>query len=700
MNSSSLAQRGAFFCLLGLAFVMPLIPVSPEMPMNKHLLFAALAGCGGLFLWIGAMRRESAPALGTPTDTAFGAFLLCTLPSALFALNPGMAQLELGNLTCFGLTYLLAIKTLRTRRQVLAVYGVVLLGGVIISGLGLQAYGRFLDSNASEFARSGYLSTDLFPHSYLAAQYLVMVFVGGVVLLLERGLSLPWRLSIAVALTPMGAYLLAIGSRGAYIAVGTALLISAILRVRAGGGSSRISRALHVALRMTAVAGVAALLYVLATVSGLLPEDALDNAVERVSLLVESKYEENNFERLDIWKATVAMVSDHALTGVGLGCFATGILPYQTATRLVPHAHNQFLQVLGQSGLIGFIGLLFLLRHAWHAIRKGAAHLAGDDTRRGPFHASVAALLAALVYCFLETPLHWIEAGSLIVILLAIMSRAGCVSRDAVTSRPLAFGSLVVFGLLLGIATPAWQNFHEFSMSRLHAARLAQSARTAEAEGNTELAQSQWQRTDELLRKADSQFPASIEATMQGTELAWARGDLRTAADWQWLGNARFPGAPFQLYNLGSLLMQLNRTDHAIPFLLEVAQRPQGDSSYAATVTLARAYAQNQQFEEAWFLQRDLVRDWRLIEEHPELLLDAVSSLLMLGRHPETTHLLLESYLDKSEDGEENERYRHLRSRLEQQREHWNRALWRGPMWTGWLERPLPPPRPPANESN
>jgi hypothetical protein len=422
--------------------------------------------------------------------------------------------------------------------------------------------------------------------------------------------------------------------------------------------------------------------------------------VERVSLLVESKHEENNFERLDIWKATAAMVSDHALTGVGLGCFATGILPYQTATRLVPHAHNQFLQVLGQSGLIGFIGLLFLMRHAWHAIRKGAAHLTDDDTRRGPFHASVAALLAALTYCFLETPLHWIEAGSLIVILLAIMSRAGCVSRDAVTSRPLAFGSLVAFGLLIGIATPGWQTFHEFTMTRLHAARLAESARAAEAAGDTELAQQHWQRTDELLMEADSQFPASLEATMQGTELAWARGDLRTAADWQWLGNARFPGAPFQLYNLGSLLMQLNRTDHAIPFLLEVAQRPEGNSSYAATVTLARAYAQSQQFEEAWFLQRDLIKDWRLIEEHPELLLDAVSSLLMLGRHPETTHLLLESYLDKSADGEENGRYQQLRARLEQQREHWNRALWRGPEWTGWLERPLPPRPPSTDESN
>lgn len=685
MNPPSLAQRGAFLCLLGLAALMPLVPVSREMPMNKHLLFAALAGCGGLFLWLGAFQRRSAPALGTPTDLAFGAFLASALPSAVLALNPGMAQVELGNLTCFGLTYLLAVKTLRTRRQVLQLYGVVLLGGVIISALGLAAYGRFLEAKVSEFARSGYLSTDLFPHSYLAAQYLVMVFVGGVVIVLERGLPTLWRVVIGIALAPMAAYLLAIGSRGAYIAVGVSLVVSSVLRVRAADGRSRASRILRVGLRAMAALGVAVLLYVVASVTGLLPDDALGNALQRVSLLIDPKYADNNFERLDIWRATLAMVSDHAITGVGLGCFATGILPYQTASRLVPHAHNQFLQVLGQSGIIGLLGLAFLIRHASHAIRKGAAYLAGDDTRRGTFHAAVAALTAALVYCFLETPLHWIEAGSLITILLVVATRAGCESREAVPSLPAAYGTLLTAVVLLGIATPGWYAFHEFSIHRIHAARLADSARAAIAMGNRDQAQAHWERSDELLELADARFPASIEATMQGTEFAWGRGDLRTAADWQLRGNDRFPGAPFQLYNLGSLLMQLNRTEHSIEPLREVAMRPDGDSSHSATVTLARAYSQSQRYEEAWFLQRELVKDPTLIDEDPELLLDGVSSLLMLGRQAEDAHRLLERFLDEVPDGEDSVRYQKLRSRLELQREHWNRALWRGPMWAGWL---------------
>jgi O-antigen ligase len=690
MNPPSLAQRCAFLCLLGLAALMPLVPVSHEMPMTKHLLFAVLASCGALFLWASALRRSPAPALGTPTDLAYAAFLASALPSVVLAQNPGMAQVELGNLTCLGLTYLLAVKTLRTRWHVLVLYGVVLLGGLIISALGLIAYRDYLASGASEFARSGHLSTDLFPHSYLAAQYLVMVFVGGMVIVIERGLPTVWRVTVGVCLAPIAAYLLAIGSRGAYLAVGVALVVSAVLRVRAADGSGMGTRALRVALRGAAVLAAAVVLYVLATVSGLLPGDALGNALGRISQLANPEYADNNFERLDIWRATLAMVSDNAITGVGLGCFATGVLPYQTAARLVPHAHNQFLQVLGQSGLIGLLGLALLIRHAGHAVRKGAAHLATDDARRGPFHAAVAALTAALVYCLLETPLHWIEAGSLITILLAVMSRAGCESRVAVPSRSAAHGTLIVAAVLLGIATPGWYAFHAFSAARVQAAKRADDARAAVSQRDFDRAQQSWAAADALLQEADERFPASLEAIMQGTEYAWTRGDLRTAADWQLRGNARFPGAPFQLYSLGSLLMQLNRAEHSIPPLREVALRPGGQSAHAASATLARAYSRNQHYEEAWFLQRELVKDHQLIDEEPGLLLDGVSSLLMLGRQAEDAHHLLERYLDEVEDGEQDERYLHLRARLELQREHWNRALWRGPMWTGWLGREAP----------
>ena len=686
----NLLQLSAFVALLGLAFVMPLVPVSREAPMDKHVLFAALAGAGALLLWVDALRGRLVPTLGTPVDWAFYGFLAAAVPSVLVAINPGMARIELGNITCFGITYLLAIKTLRTPRAVWTLYAVVLAGALIISAFGLEAYGRFLADEAPDVRRSGYLSTSLFPHSYLAAQYVVMVFCGGVVLALERSLSVRWRIGLTLLLLPIGTYLLVIGSRGAYLAVFASLVVSAVLRARAAGEGSTAGRLLRVVLRASAVLAALALVYTLASVSGLLPGDAAGHALERLLSFFDPKSAEGNFERLGIWRATLAMVTDNLLTGVGLGCYATGILPYQAAERVVPHAHNQFLQALGQSGLIGLIGLLFLVRHAVHAARKGAAYLVSDDARRGPFHAAVAGLMASFVYFFLETPLHWLEAGSLIIILLAIMSRAGCMNRDAVPWPAGTHLSLLIGVVCIGIAVPGWRAFHEFSLDRSHSARLVESARAAWLVGDEERAQYLWDESEALLEHADGIFPHSLEAVTQGSEYAWSMGHLERAVEWQTLGNERFPHAPFQLYKLGSLLLQLGRTEHSIPLLREVAQRENGENALSTTVTLARAYSRAKHYEAAWFLQKDLVDDPFVVEDDPALLLDAVSTLLILQRELLHAQRLLDTYvdlvpIDELPDGQR-VRYDDLRSRLEEQLVLVDRPLLRGDAWDGWLE--------------
>src|SRR6185436_18617200 len=66
---------------------------------------------------------------------------------------------------------------------------------------------------------------------------------------------------------------------------------------------------------------------------------------------------------------------------------------------------------------------------ARRAVVRGAAHLSGDAARRPLFHAAVAALTATLVYFLFETPLVWPEAGSLAMMGLALVTRAGCLDR-------------------------------------------------------------------------------------------------------------------------------------------------------------------------------------------------------------------------------------------------------------------------------
>jgi len=693
MSVQSRSQRGPFLCLLLSAGVVPLVPVALDAPVDKQLLFAGLALLGALLLGLHSLRGRLAPTLGTPTDLAVLGFLACTLPSVVTASRPAMAWHELGNLTCLGLTYVLAVKTLRQPRDVLLYFGVVLAGALVMSAQGLRGYRNFLAAGAPELARSDFLSTPYFPHSYLAAQYLVLVLTGGLVLVIEPGLPRRWRAALAVLLLPVGLFLLTIGSRGGYLAVGLALIGSAALRAGGDRPGSRSTRLLVTLLAAALALAAAVLLALLLAAVGLLPDEALQNALARMLLFFDPRQSQANFERLDVWRDTLAMASDHVLTGVGPGGFAYGILPYQTASRLVPHAHNQFLQVFAQSGLIGLVGLVFLVKTGVHTARRASHHLATDVAWRGCFHAAVAALLAALVYFLLETPLHWIEAGSLIMVLLAIMSRAGCDRRDAVPAAGAAVAGWALPAAVLALALPAWLAYDEQAGDRVAAHAVVLSADEAAAAGNEDRSHQLFEESNALLVKADARSPYTLDVITQASDQAWDRGELECALGWLRLGQQRFPGAPFQLFKLGSLQLELGRAAHAIGPLRAAALRLGDELRPLAEAQLGRAYARTQQFEEAWRVHSALADDQDFVEQAPEILLEAVTSLLMLQRELALGHALLERYLALDPAARDDEHYLELRDRLEKQRTQTVRLLWRGASWAGWIQR-LPPAAP------
>ena len=449
----SLPVRAARLCLVGIVAAMPLVPGA--MGPAKYLTLLGLAALGGALLLVDTLARRSAPALGTPTDLAFGLWLAAMVPSVIAAANPPVAHFRIGVVVSFGLAWLLAVRTLRTPGDVRLLGAAVMGCAVVVSAVGLVGYQRFGSSGAAEVERAAFLSTPFFAHSYLAAQYVVMPFVGALVLLAERRLALAVRGLLAVGLVPMGAYLLVVGSRGAWLAIAGALLGWGFLAVRAAAGRrGRLGLALRFVRQVALWGGLAVVLVVVARVTGLLGAGAGTDFVERLLLVFDPEASEHNFSRLGVWGHTLELAADHLITGVGIGGYSTSLPSYHPAAVVVTHAHNQFLHVLAEMGLVGLAALLFVLGAARRAASRGAAQLVGDDERHGLFGASVAALGAGLVYFLFETPLQFLEAGSLIVVLLAIMTRAGCLSRVRVPSRRLAFGGLLVVAPAYLVSVP------------------------------------------------------------------------------------------------------------------------------------------------------------------------------------------------------------------------------------------------------
>lgn len=97
-------------------------------------------------------------------------------------------------------------------------------------------------------------------------------------------------------------------------------------------------------------------LVVLALYSG------LSSHLERLSTVTDLSYT-NNQSRLEIWAVAWRAFLEHPLTGIGIGEFQfyyRDHVPPNAIERDATHAHNLFLNVLAEAGLLGLLGFLIL----------------------------------------------------------------------------------------------------------------------------------------------------------------------------------------------------------------------------------------------------------------------------------------------------------------------------------------------------
>ena len=99
--------------------------------------------------------------------------------------------------------------------------------------------------------------------------------------------------------------------------------------------------------------------------------------------------------RLAVWRETWPMARDFPLTGIGVGAFERGMVIYQQSTRLIffNHAHNEYLQVLVDGGLMLAAPATIAMLAAWWSAR---ARLGLDRTPMFWVRAGAASGLAAV----------------------------------------------------------------------------------------------------------------------------------------------------------------------------------------------------------------------------------------------------------------------------------------------------------------
>lgn len=127
---------------------------------------------------------------------------------------------------------------------------------------------------------------------------------------------------------------------------------------------------------------------------------------------------EQNISRIFIWKATIRMIQDHPLLGIGTGNYFTAYpqyrLPGAWETK-VAFSHNLFLEVAVEFGLVGLI--LFCLFLSGIIYMGLSLALTGNPIYQGIF----AAFAGVLVHQQVDLPIWSIAIGGIFWMLVGLM---------------------------------------------------------------------------------------------------------------------------------------------------------------------------------------------------------------------------------------------------------------------------------------
>jgi len=224
----------------------------------------------------------------------------------------------------------------------------------------------------------------------------------------------------------MGVALIMTNSRGGIIS-----LIAEVLFLAAVSGFGKRHKSREVEQKTRRVRGAAArtalalvlIVVIFAGVVLLGGESALSRLVGSVNT------DDPTTGRAHFWSVTVDIIKAHPVIGTGLGAFGVVYTRYDSRNGLfrLEQAHNDYLQVLSDGGIVGFlIGLCFIVM----LFRIGFARRESrDDFRHGVSIGALAGCFAVLVHSFFDFTLHTTSNALLFLILVALATMNGRVEQ-------------------------------------------------------------------------------------------------------------------------------------------------------------------------------------------------------------------------------------------------------------------------------
>jgi O-antigen ligase len=233
-------------------------------------------------------------------------------------------------------------------------------------------------------------------------------------------------------------------SRGGMISFFCGLMFVLALSIRNRNGRQpavgRLAERFRIPVALSRYAAAAAI--ILAIGAGILwmGADPVLQRIERGEFSLEEKAETQGREtffrsRGWIWRDTWVMIRANWVTGIGLGAFDTVYPTYdkRDGSIVVSHAHNDYLQILADGGLIGAALVLWFLALLVRDLVRALRHR--DPMKTGMAVGCAGGLFALVVHSMFDFNLQLPSNAFLFLILTCVVSRAGAAAVESRVSR-------------------------------------------------------------------------------------------------------------------------------------------------------------------------------------------------------------------------------------------------------------------------
>lgn len=300
---------------------------------------SGLALCFGFYLWLKRRKSFHISQESWGYIKVYGVFVLLTIPSILFSDNPLLGIEAFFRMWVLQFTAFIAIVTFIQRREYLVA---MLSAFLIFSGFDcFMALIQFLMHLISDNRGWGFGGCLL-----SIADIMCMLLPIALVILMDEHFEKELKKPAAFAVIGILAGLLSNKSRGAWLTVIVVVPIAVFHYLK--------QNRKYLIIFVLVMAGTLGFMA------------STPQYVQRVKSITNTTTDRSNADRIWVLKSAELMIRDYPVTGVGLGQFFDKYkdeYKFEQESQYLPHAHNNFVEIVAETGIVGLIGFLYFIAY-------------------------------------------------------------------------------------------------------------------------------------------------------------------------------------------------------------------------------------------------------------------------------------------------------------------------------------------------